>query len=233
MKVGMPLWGFLIERVDYRIAVSKLAHSSAARYLPGEYEIVPNGITIPRGADPGERQNTVVFVGRNDPRKGLEVLLRAWPEVHRATSARLRLIGADPRSVRLLMARRRLPDEGIDLLGVVFGEPLTSELSSAKLLAAPSLGGESFGMVLARAFGCATPVVASDIPGYAEVMSPQVGVTVPPGDVNALTHALIRLLRDEPQRRAMGAAARTRAIERYAWPRLACRLLKIYKELTC
>jgi phosphatidyl-myo-inositol alpha-mannosyltransferase len=232
MKVGMPLWGFLMERIDHRIAVSELARSSAARYLSGDYEIIPNGITIPRRVDPGGRGNTLVYVGRNDPRKGLEILLRAWPEIRRHTNARLRLIGADPRSVRLLMARRGLSEKGVDLLGVVVGEPLTSELGSAKALVAPSLGGESFGMVLARAFSCATPVVASDIPGYAEVMSPDVGVTVPPGNVAALAHALIGLLQDESRRRAMGAAARTRAVERYAWPRLAPRLIEIYEALT-
>jgi phosphatidylinositol alpha-mannosyltransferase len=232
MKAGMPLWGFLMERIDYRIAVSELARSSAARYLPGDYEIIPNGITIPPQADPGGRRNTVVYIGRNDPRKGLEVLLRAWPEVHKRTGAGLRLIGAAPRAVRLLMTRKGLSDEGVDLMGVVVGDPLTSELRTAKLLAAPSLGGESFGMVLARAFGCATPVVASDIPGYARVMTPEVGVTVPPGDAEALAEAIIALLENEPRRQALGAAARTRALERYAWSRLARRLLSIYEELT-
>jgi phosphatidylinositol alpha-mannosyltransferase len=233
MKAGLPLWGFLIERVDYRIAVSELARSSAARYLPGDYEIIPNGITIPRHADPGGRRNTVVYIGRNDPRKGLEILLRAWPEVHRRTGARLRVIGADPQGVRLLMARRRLSPVGIDLLGVVVGRPLTAEVGAAMALVAPSLGGESFGMVLTRAFSCATPVVASDIPGYAQVMSPEVGISVPPGDPAALTGALIALLQDEPRRQRLGVAARARAIERYAWAELAGRLLRIYEQLTC
>ena len=231
-KFGMPLWGFLMHRIDHRIAVSELARSSAARYLSGEYEIIPNGITIPRNAAPDGRRNTVVFIGRNDPRKGLEILLRAWQEVHRSTGARLRLIGTEPQAVRLLLARKRLSEEGVDLLGVVVGEPLTAELTAAKALAAPSLGGESFGMVLARAFGCATPVVASDIPGYRKVMSPSVGVTVPPGDAPALAQALIALLRDEPRRRAMGEAARQRAVERYAWAGIATRMLRIYERLT-
>jgi phosphatidylinositol alpha-mannosyltransferase len=87
-------------------------------------------------------------------------------------------------------------------------------------------------MVLARAFGCATPVVASDIPGYARVMTPEVGITVPPGDAEALAEAIIALLENEPRRQALGAAARTRALERYAWSRLARRLLSIYEELT-
>jgi phosphatidylinositol alpha-mannosyltransferase len=229
---AVPLWGFLMDRIDYRIAVSPLARAAAARYRPGDYEIIPNGIMIPDYADPAVRRNTVAYVGRNDPRKGLEVLLRAWPEVRRRTGARLRLIGADPQSVRLLMARRRLSEEGVDLLGVIVGEPLSAELGAARALVAPSLGGESFGMALVRAFGCATPVVCSDIPGYAQVMSPEVGILVPPGDPEALAEALIALLEDEPRRRNLGAAARTRALERYAWSRLARRLIAVYEELT-
>ena len=231
MKVGMPMWGFLMDRIDYRIAVSEPARASASRYLPGDYEIIPNGITIPPEAEPGGRQNRVVYVGRADPRKGLAVLLRAWPEVHMRTGARLRLIGVSPQAVRLLMVRNGFSDEGVDLLGVVVGDPLTSELRAAKLLVAPSLGGESFGMVLARAFGCATPVVATDIPGYARVMAPEVGVTVPPGDAGALAQAIVSLLEDEPRRRALGRSARARALERYSWSRLAPRLLKRYEAL--
>jgi phosphatidylinositol alpha-mannosyltransferase len=232
LRPARPVWGFLMDRVDHRIAVSELARTTANHHTPGDYEIIPNGIMIPPEADSGGRDNTVVFIGRNDPRKGLEVLLRAWPEVHARTGARLRVIGTEPQAVQLLIARRRLSSAGVDLLGVVVGETLTTELSSAKALAAPSLGGESFGMVLTRAFGCATPVVASDIPGYAQVMAPDVGVTVPPGDPVALANALIDLLTNEPRRRRMGDAARERALERYAWGQLASRLLRIYQDLT-
>ncbi|HST24605.1 MAG TPA: glycosyltransferase family 4 protein [Gaiellaceae bacterium] len=231
MKAGMPLWGMLMKRIDYRIAVSEVARQSAARYLPGPFEIIPNGITLPPHADPGDRDNVVIFIGRHDPRKGLEVLLRAWPEVRAKTGATLRVIGADPRAVRLLMSRQRFSDDGVELLGVMVGDPLTNELAKAKLLCAPSLGGESFGMVLARAFGCATPVVASDIPGYDQVMAPEVGVTVPPGDPDRLGRALIELLTDEPRRQRLGEGARERALERYGWAKLAERLGSIYERV--
>jgi len=112
------------------------------------------------------------------------------------------------------------------------GAPLTAELLAAKALVAPSLGGESFGMVLVRAFGCATPVVASNISGYADVVSPEVGLLVPPGDAAALADGLVGLLEDEPRRQSLGAAARARAREEYAWERLARRLLTIYEQLT-
>jgi phosphatidylinositol alpha-mannosyltransferase len=229
MKAGMPLWGMLMKRIDYRIAVSEVARQSAARWIPGPFEIIPNGITLPPHADPAGRENIVVYIGRHDPRKGLEVLLRAWPRVRRETSATLHVIGADPRAVRLLMTRQKLSEDGIELMGVIVGDPLTSELARAKLLCAPSLGGESFGMVLTRAFGCATPVVASDIPGYDQVMAPEAGLTVPPGDSEALGQALVELLSDEERRQRLGEGARERALERYGWAKLAERLAAIYE----
>jgi phosphatidylinositol alpha-mannosyltransferase len=221
-----------MDRIDHRIAVSEQARDSAARYFPADYEIVPNGVLIPPGADPAGRRDQVVFVGRQEPRKGLHVLLRAWPDVHRATGARLRLIGADPLSVRLLLSRERLPDEGVDVLGMVDQTRLSEELLAAKALVAPSLGGESFGMVLTRAFACATPAVASDIPGYREVMTPETGVVVPPGEPAALARGLIDLLADEPRRRSLGAAAQALARDRYAWSDIAERLARIYELVT-
>jgi phosphatidylinositol alpha-mannosyltransferase len=228
MRLARPVWGFLEERLDHRIAVSEQARESAQRWLPGEYEIVPNGVLIPDEADPAGREHRLVFAGRHEPRKGLHVLLRAWPEVRRRTGARLRVAGADPLAVRLLLTRLRVPDDGIDVVGFLSQEDLTAELSSAKALVAPSLGGESFGMVLTRAFACATPVVASDIPGYRDVMTADTSVPVAPGDPVALAETIVSLLEDEPRRQQLGAAARRLAVERYSWDDIARRLLGIY-----
>lgn len=229
MKLGRIGWGFLADRIDHRIAVSEQARNSAARWLPGAYEIVPNGVLIPAEADAGGREHRIVFVGRHERRKGLEVLLRAWADVHRATGARLRVIGADPLAVGLLRRRLGVSDEGIDSLGFLSQDDLTAELLQAKALAAPSIGGESFGIVLTRAFACALPVVASDISGYRDVMTRETGLTVPPGDPDALAQAVVALLEDEPRRRELGAAARVLAQERYAWDTIARRLLAIYE----
>jgi phosphatidylinositol alpha-mannosyltransferase len=231
LKIARPLWGFLMERVDHRIAVSEPARESAARYFPGDYELIPNGVLIPDEADPGAREQRIVFVGRQEARKGLQVLLRAWPEIHRRTGARLRLIGADPLAVRLLITRLRVSDEGIDVLGFLPQQELTAELLAAKVLVAPSLGGESFGMVLTRAFACATPVVCSDISGYRGVMEPDAGLLVPPGEPAALADALAELLGDEARREAFGRRARAIAQERYSWERIAKRLAELYESL--
>jgi phosphatidylinositol alpha-mannosyltransferase len=230
MKMGMTVWGFLLSRIDERIAVSAQARDSIARWFPGEYEVVPNGVLIPDHAAPGDRDHVVVFAGRHEPRKGLQVLLGAWPEIRRRTGARLRVAGADPLAVRLLLTRLHVPDEGIEILGFLSQDDLTRELSRAKALVAPSLGGESFGMVLTRAFACATPVVASDIPGYREVVTDETAVVVPPGVREELVAGVAGLLADEPRRVAMGAAARALALEHYAWPDLARRLEAIYER---
>jgi phosphatidylinositol alpha-mannosyltransferase len=232
MKVGKPAWGFLADRLDYRIAVSPHARDTAEAWLPGDYEVVPNGVLIPPQADPHGREHQVVFAGRQEPRKGLYVLLRAWPEVRRRTGARLRVVGADPLAVRLLLSRERISDDGIDILGFLSQDELTAELLRAKALVAPSLGGESFGMVLTRAYACATPVIASDIDGYREVMTKEAAVSFPAGDVDALAEALVGLLEDEPRRAGLGEGARREAIARYSWDDIARRLHEIYERVS-
>jgi phosphatidyl-myo-inositol alpha-mannosyltransferase len=231
MRYGGPLWGFLIERIDHRITVSERARESQSRWLPGEYEVIPNGVLVPGSAPPGDREHRVVFAGRHEPRKGLQVLLRAWPDLHRRTGLRLTVAGADPLAVRLLLTRLRVPDDGIDVVGFLSQDELTRTLLGAKALVAPSIGQESFGMVLTRAFACALPVVASDIPGYREVLTPGVAVAVRPDDPDALADAVAGLVQDEPGRERLGASARELAIERYSWPRIAARLEEIYGAL--
>ena len=231
LKPGQHLWGFLTGRIDHRIAVSEPARASASRYFPGDYDLIPNGVLVPETADAGGREEQIVFVGRQEPRKGLQVLLRAWPEIRRRTGARLRVVGADPLSVRLLFARLRVPDDGVDVLGFLSQEALTAELVGAKALVAPSLGGESFGMVLTRAFACATPVVASDISGYRGVMEPEAGRLVPPGEPDLLADAVVELLADEAERENLGRSARAIAQEKYSWDGLAQRLAEIYESL--
>ena len=229
MRVGVPVWGFLIDRVETRIAVSRMAAESAQRWVGPGFEIVPNGVVLPAHADPADREHRIVFIGRHDARKGLPVLLRAWPAIRKRTGARLRLIGADPLQYRLLHSRLRFDEDGIDVLGIVPNEVRDAELASSKLFVSPALGGESFGMVIVEAFATATPVVASDIPGFADVATPDAAILVPPGDERALADAICGLLVDEDRRIAMGAAGRALAA-RYSWEGIAERLEAIYER---
>jgi phosphatidylinositol alpha-mannosyltransferase len=231
MRPAMLCWGRIDRRIDARIAVSRMAAQSAARWLGGEYDVIPNAVVIPEHAEAEGREHRIVFIGRHDARKGLPVLLRAWPEIRRRTGARLRLIGTDPLQYRLLHTRMRFDDDGIDVLGIVPNDVRDAELASAKLFVSPALGSESFGLVLAEAFASATPVVASDIPGYADVATADAATLVPPGDEAALAEAVAALLADEPRRAAMGGAGRALAEERYGWGDVARRLEETYERV--
>jgi phosphatidylinositol alpha-mannosyltransferase len=125
----------------------------------------------------------------------------------------------------------RFDEDGIDVLGIVTNDVRSRELASAKLLVSPALGGESFGMVLVEAFATATPVVASNIPGFADVAVPDAATLVPAGDTDALVEAVAGLLGDEERRVEMGRVARALARERYAWPDIARRLELIYQGI--
>ncbi len=217
-----------------RIAVSEAAEWTGRRWYGGNYEIIPNGVDIglspavvsPASGDGGLR---LLFVGRDEERKGLSVLLRAFEALIEHVPARLVIVGTAPEDVSRTLAN---PEsiESIDALGAVSRDRLWQELAGADVLCAPSLSGESFGMVLTEAFASGTPVVASEIAGYADVVSHGVdGVLIPPGDPQRLAEELQALHVEPGRRRAMGIAARESA-ERFAWPRIAAQVERVYER---
>jgi phosphatidyl-myo-inositol alpha-mannosyltransferase len=191
--------------LDVRCAVSPEALSTAAGALGGSYEMVGNGVEVERfsGAAPWPTEGpTVLFVGRHERRKGLRVLLEAWDgfpgdrEDGRAGArARPTLWVASEGPETAELRRLHPPVPGLEWLGPLGDDELASRLAGADLLCAPSLGGESFGMVLVEAMAARAAVVASDIPGYSFVAGGH-ALLVPPGDPAALREALRRGLSD-------------------------------------
>jgi phosphatidylinositol alpha-mannosyltransferase len=186
-----------------------------------------------RGLAPAPEPLRILFIGQAVERKGLPVLLRAFEALREHVPATLTLVGAGPEDVApLLLDDRgaRLDDRGVHALGKVSEERKAAELARAQVLCAPSLGGESFGMVLTEAFAAGTPVVASDIAGYRDVVRDGVdGVLTPRGDARALAEALRRLALEPHRRAGMALAARERA-ERFAWPHVAAEVLDVYEQ---
>jgi len=215
-----------------RIAVSQAAAWTGKRWFGGEYTVIPNGVDVdapPTGAKPSTEELRIAFVGRPEERKGLPVLLSAFEELVRHLPARLTVIGADSQDVARYVADPEVTDH-IEPLGRISGDELWRRLHEADVLCAPSLEAESFGMVLIEAFAAGTPVVASAIAGYADVVTEGVdGVLVPPADPQRLAEEL-QALHLEPERvAAMGNAARSSA-QRYAWPRVADRVIEVYER---
>ena len=168
----------------------------------------------------------IAFVGQPVERKGLPVLLRAFEAIRERVPCQLALIGPASDDVGPLL----VGGDDVRILGKVDDEHKRVELEYADVLCAPSVGGESFGMVLTEAFAAGTPVVASDIPGYREVVRPGIdGLLVPPGNVQALAEALHELWED-PGRRAAMAREAAAGVERFAWPRVAEATLEAYRD---
>ena len=237
---AVPLGGRRrMNRLHARIAVSEAAAWTARRFYGGRYRIVPNGVhlldagepTQPRPAEvtarPSEEQPLrILFIGQAVERKGLPLLLRAFEALREEIPATLTLVGASREEVAHMM----LDDRDVHALGKVPEQRKLEELARAEVLCAPSLHGESFGMVLTEAFAAATPVLASDIPGYRDVVRDgRDGLLVAPGDALALAEALRTLALDRGLRMRMAVSARERA-ERFAWPHVAAEVVDCYEQ---
>ena len=196
-----PLTRRLARRVAVRCAVSPAARATAAEALGGHYDVGFNGVEVERFRDvePWPRPGpTVLFLGRHEERKGLGVLLSSFEGLRRlrdgvggshggASPPTLWVAGDGPQTASL---QQRHP-EASDLrwLGVLTEAEKVRRLVAADVVCAPSLGGESFGVVLLEAMVARAVVVASDIDGY-RLAAGGHAVLVPPGDVASLTEGL-------------------------------------------
>jgi phosphatidylinositol alpha-mannosyltransferase len=222
----------MMNRLRVRIAVSEAAAWTGRRFFGGHYRIIPNGVHVdPERArlaadrDPGEELR-IAFVGQAVDRKGLPVLLRAFEALRDHIPCELTVIGPSPDELEPML----LDGRGVRALGKVSDEEKRRELERADVLCAPSLGGESFGMVLTEAFAGGTPVIASDIAGYRDVVRDGVdGVLVPRGDAQALAETL-RDLHEDPSRRRQMALAAADGVGRVAWSRVAAEVLEAYED---
>ena len=219
-----------LNRLQMRIAVSEAAAWTGRRFYGGEYRVIPNGVDVPaairaKAPDDG-RPLRLAFVGQAVERKGLPVLLRAFEALREHVPVELVIVGAGEEDVAPLM----LDATGVRALGKVSDERKHAALEGADLLVAPSLGGESFGMVLTEGFAAGTPVVASDIAGYRDVVHDgEDGVLVPRGDPTALAETLRDLALD-PARRGRMADKAAAGAQRYAWPTVSAEVLGAYED---
>ena len=236
--LGRPVGRHYVKKLDARIAVSTAARHFIARYFPGEYRIIPNGVDVAayRNARPfpeyRDGKLNVLFCGRLEPRKGATYLLRAYTSLkQRMPDLRLIVIGVGPQlgELRRTAQAERLQD--LLFAGRVSEGDKARFFRTADVFCAPSTGQESFGIVLLEAMAAGLPVVASDIHGYKKVVQRNVsGLLVEPRDARALEAALERVLRDAELRARLGEAGARRAPE-FDWSHVTERLVELYEEV--
>ena len=229
-----------LSQLDGRLAVSPAARRFIAEEFGEPPLVLPNGVDTQRfhpsaASPPGSRDGrfTVLFVGRLDPRKGLDILLRAWPRVvsELEGEARLNVVGS---SALAPLIRASVPGamrDTIHFAGAVPSRDLAGWYAASDLFVSPATRNESFGIVLLEAMASAKPIVCSDLPGYRAVCRPRSeGLLVPPGDPEALAAAITAIARDSRLARAMGERGRVRA-EAFDWSRVAQSLEAIYRDV--
>lgn len=224
-----------MEKFTARIAVSEEARRTLVHHLGGDAVLIPNGLYVDRfaGAPRPEWQGaggTFSFLGRLDePRKGLPVLLQAWPVIHSARPE-ARLLVAGRGDVEQIAQTIPGPHrDGVTFLGGVSDADKVALLASSDIYIASHTGGESFGIVLAEAMAAGTPVLASDLPAFRAVLGEgRYGALVPVGDSAALAAEALSLL-DDPVRRQAYQAVATVAVRRYDWSRVTSEVLAVYE----
>ncbi len=217
----------IASRIDIRVAVSKDAVELARRYVGGEYEVLFNGIELETFAGPdAPRENAVFYVGRHEPRKGLGVLLEAMS--HLPADVRLWVASDGPETAELKQAYGA--DDRIEWLGRISDAEKIRRLRSARAFCAPSLRGESFGIVLLEAMASSVPVIASRIDGYTNVAThDHDAVLVEPQNPRVLAEAIARVLAD-PRLSSRLVAAGVETAKKYSMDSLADNYVEIYRR---
>jgi len=227
--VTAPLLRRIADRLAVRIAVSERAAEFERERIGGDWTIVPNGVDTARFADAAPRGDLpagrrLLFVGRLDDRKGFAVAVDAFGRLAAARDDVVLIVAGDGPARD---AVDRLPSgvrARVHLLGAVPNVDVPPIHAACDLYLGPATGGESFGIVLVEAMAAGLPVVATDIPGYDEVVTDGVdGLLVPPRDAEALAAAAGRVLDDPALAKELAAAGRT-AAARYDWGVIAGRI---------
>ncbi|PZC41298.1 MAG: phosphatidylinositol alpha-mannosyltransferase [Chloroflexi bacterium] len=226
------------QRLDGRIAVSSSAKSYVSKYLPADYDIIPNGIDTDEILAATPYQNlldgkiNILFVGRLEKRKGLKYLLTSFCDLKwKFPNIRLIIVGAgnmDIESQRILGERN--PGD-VFMAGPVTHEEKLKYFKTADIFCTPATGQESFGIVLLEAMSAGLPIVASRIDGYRSVLDEKEGLFANAKDSNDLSEKLSRLISDKNMRMQMGKNGREKS-HLFSWPIVTDKILDHYLSLT-
>lgn len=219
---------WIASRIDIRVGVSKDAVELAQRYIGGEYEVLFNGIELGmfESVPQKPREKVIFFLGRHEPRKGLGVLIDAMKLLPQDVTL---WIGSDGPETEALQQRTH-GDARIQWLGRISEEDKLDRLARASVFCAPSLRGESFGIVLIEAMAAGVPVVSTNIDGYRNVATDGTNaILVEPGNAQSLASSLARVLTDSRCAEQLAAQGLVRA-RQFSMDALADHYLDLYQR---
>ncbi|KIF05346.1 GDP-mannose-dependent alpha-(1-2)-phosphatidylinositol mannosyltransferase [Streptomyces sp. RSD-27] len=237
MIAAYPILQPALEKISARIAVSEYARRTLVEHLGGDAVVIPNGVDVDffAKADPKPEWGgtTLGFIGRIDePRKGLPVLMAAFPRIVReCPDVRLLVAGRgdEEEAVASLPAELR---SRVEFLGMVSDEDKARLLRSVDVYVAPNTGGESFGIILVEALSAGAAVLASDLDAFAQVLDQgAAGELFANEDADSLAAAAVALLRD-PERRAELSARGSAHVRRFDWSTVGADILAVYETVT-
>lgn len=233
--------GFILKKIDHKIkikiAVTKGSQQWAERFFTGDFRIIPNGVDLKRfhpNIPPllNENRPVILFVGRLEKRKGLETLILALPEiVKRHPETKLVVVGYGPlQSYYQKLAIRLNIASSVIFTGAIPNDLLPGYYTSATVYVAPTIGNEAMGIVLIEALACGKPVIASDIPGYNEIITNGVnGILIPRGEHQSLAQAILTVLDSPKLREELARAALARAAD-FDWKKVTRQVEQVYEE---
>jgi phosphatidylinositol alpha-mannosyltransferase len=237
LEAAAPLLRNVARRIDAAVAVSRAAGRFVTPVFPEGVEIVPNGVDVERFAQPGPPAaglpdgRILLWVGRLDPQKGFPIMVGAFGRLATEYPDLSLVVAGDGRDRHAADMLTEDDRARVLMLGSVPNVELPTYLAAADVFASPATGHESFGIVLVEALAAGVPVVATDIPGYREVIRDGVdGLLVPPSDAAALASAIRRALVEPDLASALAHAGRARARE-FSWDVVVPRIEAIYERV--
>jgi len=238
-RVARVFFGPVWKRVKVAIAVSNTAKALMEPYFKGNYEIIPNGVDLERFRPEGGKHGiyseikgkVVLFVGRLEPRKGPDLLLRAFIQRFKdfeREDAYLVIAGKGPLEEKLKGMVPESLRSRVRFLGFVPFDELPKLYRGAYLCTFPAIGGETFGLVLVEAMASGVPVVAAYNEGYINVIKDgENGLLVDVKDPETYALALLKVLREDNLRRKLiENGLKTAKI--YSWENVAKKVEEVY-----
>lgn len=234
--------GFFLKKIDHKIkikiAVTRGSQRWAERFFTGDFRVIPNGVDMERfhpNIPPllEEKRPLILFVGRLEKRKGLDTLIMALPEiVKQYPETKLVVVGYGPlQNYYQKLAIRLNLASSVIFTGAIPNDLLAGYYTSATVYVAPTIGNEAMGIVLIEALACGRPVIASDIPGYNEIVTNGVnGILIPRGEHQSLAQAILTVLDSPKLRKELAQAALARAAD-FDWKKVTRHVEQVYQEV--